>query len=129
MAATLCLRCSAYTSPSACFSGKVNGSWSSSHHRTITATPSSVGLKYDEIRFDSTETGILQLDGWWIPADRSPSASTLLLLHDGSGSLSDTLPQLQTLHNLGMNIFAFDYRGFGKSVNIHPSQSKHLRGC
>src|ERR1700684_3257731 len=91
--------------------------------RTVTATPASVGLKYDEIRFDSTETGVLQIDGWWIPADRSPSTSTLLLLHDGAGSLSDTLPQLQALHQLGLNIFAFDYRGFGKSVNIHPSQA------
>ncbi len=91
--------------------------------RTITATPSSVGLKYDEIRFDSTETGILQLNGWWIPADRPASASTLIFLHDGSGSLSDTVPQLQALHNLGLNLFAFDYRGFGKSVNIHPSQA------
>jgi uncharacterized protein len=89
----------------------------------ITATPSSVGLKYDEIRFDSTETGTLQLDGWWIPADRAAPADTLLFLHDGSGSLSDTLAQLQALHNLGLNIFAFDYRGFGKSVNIHPSQT------
>src|ERR1700733_3604072 len=91
--------------------------------RTVTATPDSVGLKYDEIRFDSTETGVLQLDGWWIPADGSASASTLLLIHDGAGSLSDTLPQLQALHKLGLNIFAFDYRGFGKSVNIHPSQA------
>ena len=90
--------------------------------RTITATPSSVGWKYDEIRFDSTETGILQLNGWWIPADHA-SANTLIFLHDGSGSLSDTLPQLEGLHKLGLNIFAFDYRGFGKSVNIHPSQA------
>jgi uncharacterized protein len=89
--------------------------------RSITATPSSLGLRYDEIRFDATETGVLQLVGWWIPADRS-SASTILLLHDGAGSLSDTLPQLQALHQLGLNLFAFDYRGFGKSVNIHPSQ-------
>jgi pimeloyl-ACP methyl ester carboxylesterase len=90
---------------------------------TVTATPASVGLKYDEIRFDSTETGVLQLDGWWIPADGSTATRTVLLLHDGSGSLSDTLPQLQALHRLGLNIFAFDYRGFGKSVNIHPSQA------
>jgi pimeloyl-ACP methyl ester carboxylesterase len=89
----------------------------------ITATPASAGLKFDEIRFDSTETGILQLDGWWIPADRAAPSDTLLFLHDGSGSLSDALPQLEALHNLGMNIFAFDYRGFGKSVNIHPSQA------
>jgi uncharacterized protein len=89
----------------------------------ITDTPASAGLKFDEIRFDSTETGILQLDGWWIPADRAAAADTLLFLHDGFGSLSDTLPQLQALHNLGLNILAFDYRGFGKSVNIHPSQA------
>jgi hypothetical protein len=89
----------------------------------ITTTPASAGLKFDEIRFDSTETGVLQLDGWWIPADNAAPAATLLFLHDGSGSLSDTLPQLQALHNLGLNIFAFDYRGFGKSVNIHPSQA------
>ncbi len=44
------------------------------------------------------------------------------MLHDGAGSLSDTLPQLQALHTLGINMFAFDYRGFGKSVNIHPSE-------
>jgi pimeloyl-ACP methyl ester carboxylesterase len=91
--------------------------------RNVTATPASVGLNYDEIRFDSTETGVLQLDGWWIPADGPAATSTLLLIHDGSGSLSDTLPQLQALHRLGLNIFAFDYRGFGKSVNIHPSQA------
>jgi uncharacterized protein len=91
--------------------------------RAITATPASIGLKYDEIRFDATETGILQLDGWWIPADGSASAGTLLFMHDGFGSLSDAVPQLQALHRLGLNIFAFDYRGFGKSVNIHSSQA------
>jgi len=87
----------------------------------ITSTPSSVGLKYDEIQFDATETGILQLNGWWIPADQ-PSTQTLLLLQGNSGNLSGTLPQLQILHQLGMNIFAFDYRGFGKSRNLHPSE-------
>ncbi len=93
--------------------------------RAITATPAAAGLKYDEISFDATETGILQLNGWWIPADADApyAADTLLLLHDGSGSLSDTLPQLEALHQLGINIFAFDYRGFGKSVNIHPSEA------
>jgi uncharacterized protein len=89
--------------------------------RTITATPASVGLKYDEIRFDATETGILQLSGWWIPANRN--ANTLLFLHDGFGSLSDTLPQLQALHNLGLNLFAIDYRGFGKSIDTHRKQA------
>jgi pimeloyl-ACP methyl ester carboxylesterase len=92
---------------------------------TPTSTPASAGLRYDEISFDATEAGILRLNGWWLPADRdAPYASdTLLLLHDGAGSLSDTLPQLRALHELGINVFAFDYRGFGKSVNIHPSEA------
>jgi pimeloyl-ACP methyl ester carboxylesterase len=93
--------------------------------RAVPYTPASAGLKFDEIAFDATETGILQLNGWWIPADPNApySADTLLLLHNGVGSLSDTLPQLQTLHKLGINLFAFDYRGFGKSMNIHPSEA------
>jgi hypothetical protein len=45
------------------------------------------------------------------------------LLHNGSGSLSDTLPQLQALHTLGINVFAFDYRGFGKSLDVRPSEA------
>ena len=93
--------------------------------RAITATPAALGLKYDEISFNATETGILQLNGWWIPANPNApyAADTLLLLHNGSGSLSDTLPQVEALHKLGINIFAFDYRGFGKSANIHPSEA------
>ena len=93
--------------------------------RILTATPASAGLAYNEVSFDATETGVLQLNGWWIPAERNAphAAYTLLLLHDGSGSLSDTVPNLLALHRLGINVFTFDYRGFGKSVNIHPSEA------
>jgi uncharacterized protein len=99
------------------------GQWQLVFHpsRILTATPASAGLKYDDVSFDATETGVLQLNGWWIPAE--PNANTLLLLHDGSGSLSDTVPALLELHRLGINIFAFDYRGFGKSANLHPSEA------
>ena len=88
--------------------------------RTLTTTPASIGLPYDDLQFDATETGTLQLNGWWIPA--AQATQTLLVLHDGKGSLSDTVPLVQRLHTLGVNIFVFDYRGFGKSVNLHPSE-------
>ena len=48
----------------------------------------------------------------------------MLFLHDGQGSLSDVTDQLKTLHSLGINIFAFDYRGFGQSMNTHPSEAR-----
>ncbi len=99
------------------------GQWQLVFHpsHTLTATPASAGMAFDEIRFDATETGTLQLYGWWIPAEQANR--TVLLLHDGSGSLSDVIPQLQALHSLGLNVFAFDYRGFGNSVNMHPSEA------
>jgi pimeloyl-ACP methyl ester carboxylesterase len=108
------------------------GQWQIVFHpsRTIAATPATLGLKYDPIRFDYTNTGAAQLSGWWIPADPAPQSSpanparTLLFLHDGKGSLSDSAAQLQTLHSLGLNIFAFDYRGFGDSLNAHPSETR-----
>jgi uncharacterized protein len=92
----------------------------------ITSTPATAGLKYDDVRFDFTGAGVPQLTGWWIPANPgSPNAGrTLLFLHDRTGSLSDTTGQLKTLHSLGINIFAIDYRGFGQSMNTHPSEAR-----
>jgi uncharacterized protein len=94
----------------------------------VRATPAAAGLRYEDIRFDATETGVLQLDGWWIPAGVGAkyAGDTLLFLRDGSGSLSDSIGQLAALHALGINVFAFDYRGFGSSAKIHPSERSVL---
>jgi len=104
------------------------GQWQVVFHpsRTVATTPASVGVKYDDIRFDYTGTGISRLDGWWMPAEpNAPHADlTLLFLRDGRGSLSDDVQQLKTLHSLGVNLFAFDYRGFGNSANDHPSEQR-----
>ncbi len=104
------------------------GQWQVVFHpsRTIASTPATVGLKYDDVRFDFTGTGTPQLAGWWIPAEPGSflASRTLLLLHDGRGSLSDLTAQLKTLHSLGINVFAFDYRGFGQSADTHPSEER-----
>lgn len=104
------------------------GQWQLVLHpaKTITITPASQGLKFDEIHFDYTETGSAQLDGWWIPAEKDTrwSGSTLLYLHDGTGSLSDYRDDLATLHSLGINVFAFDYRGFGHSAGPTPREKR-----
>jgi len=103
------------------------GSWQLIFHpsRTVNTTPASLNIPYEEIRFDYTETGKPQLTGWWIPAGTAARypLNTILLLHDGRGSLSDTVSQIQALHALGINIFAFDYRGFGTSADLHPSET------
>ncbi len=102
------------------------GQWQLLFHpsHAITTTPATAGLSYQEIRFDVTDTGQPRLDAWWIPADPGAryAADTLLYLHSATGSLSDTVPALTQLHALGLNVFAIDYQGFGRSAGRHPTE-------
>lgn len=102
------------------------GSWQLLFHPspTVATTPSSLGVPFEAVSFDATETGQLQLTGWWIPAEPGAryASYTLVYLHGATGSLADTLPQLKALHALGITVFAIDYRGFGKSMPLHPSE-------
>jgi pimeloyl-ACP methyl ester carboxylesterase len=102
------------------------GSWQLLYHPTaaITRTPAAAGLAFDPVGFATTETGALQLQGWWIAA---PNARyTVLSLHGLEGNLSDTLDELANLHAANVNILAFDYRGYGQSQFLRPSEA-HLR--
>jgi acetyl esterase/lipase len=102
------------------------GQWQLLFHpsRAVTTTPASAGLPFDDIHFDVTDTGVPRLDGWWIPAaPQAPwSSATVLYLHGSRGSLSDCVPALAALHELGVNVFAIDYQGFGRSAGRHPTE-------
>lgn len=103
------------------------GSWQLLYHpaKAVTRTPASIGLNFDAVGFAATEAGVPRLRGWWIPA--SPGATnaryTALYLHGASGNLSDTLPALIRLHAAGLNILAFDYRGYSQSQLARPSEA------
>jgi uncharacterized protein len=102
------------------------GQWQLVLHPTRTAvSPASIaGVPYELIRFGPDESASPQLTGWWIPSDPGGRYAhiTILFLADGNGSLADSIPVLASLHNLGINVFAFDYRGYGQSVAIRPNQ-------
>jgi len=102
------------------------GSWQFIYHPTsaITRTPASVNIPYEPVRFAATEAGAPQLFGWWIPA--TDSAHTVLYLHGADGNLSDTLDTVALLHNQNLSILAFDYRGYGQSTPVHPSEKRLL---
>ncbi|MDR5729046.1 MAG: alpha/beta fold hydrolase [Terriglobia bacterium] len=93
------------------------------------------GLPITNVRFDTTEQGVEQLDGWWIPAGSaghtpspslSPAVSEMVLLFcpNGRTDLPENVAAFQAFHALGIPVFAFDYRGFGASQPVHPSQQK-----
>lgn len=101
---------------------------------SVDRTPATAGLAFTPVHFADFNTGTPHLTGWWVPAQaptQSPtlashsSALTILYLHGGSGSLSDTLPAITLLHTTGLNVFAIDYRGFGSSdASIHPDADR-----
>jgi pimeloyl-ACP methyl ester carboxylesterase len=102
------------------------GQWQIVLHpvRTITSPRSIADAPYELIRFGPDESATPQLTGWWIPsAPGSRYANiTILFLPGSDGSVADSIPTLASLHNLGINIFAFDYRGYGQSAAIRPNQ-------
>ena len=107
------------------------GQWQLVLHPTRTsANPTSIsGISYEPIRFSPDESANPQLSGWWIPSDPGGryAALTILFLPDGNGSLANSIPLLASLHNLGINVFAFDYRGYGQSAPARPSQRSMTR--
>lgn len=99
------------------------GQWQLVLHpsRTVATTPASLGLNFTELRFADDVTGTPQLHGWLIPSGNT-AAPTALILHSADGSIADALPRALTLHNAGLNVLLFDYRGYGKSVGQHPTE-------
>ena len=80
--------------------------------KTIEGTPREWGLPYEEVYF-ATEDG-LRLNGWWIPGTGSPV--TLLWFHGNAGNISHRLDNITLRHDrLGINLFIFDYREYGRS--------------
>lgn len=102
------------------------GSWQLLYHpsRVVAATPADRNLPFQWIHFDASETGVTQLTAWWIPADAAIPRNAILVLHGADGDLADTLPLDAWLHSMHQNVFALDYRGYGKSASGKPSEAQ-----
>ena len=55
----------------------------------------------------------VRLHGWWI--DHPKARGTVLYCHGNSGSLGSQVPALRQFRRLRCSVFAFDYRGYGRS--------------
>jgi len=103
------------------------GSWQLLYHpaSAITRTPAASNLAFESIAFAPNDSGVTRLTAWWIPA--APYARfTVLYLHGQDGNLSATIDDLAFLHSVGLNVFAFDYRGYGQSQPAHPNEAQWL---
>jgi hypothetical protein len=77
----------------------------------IEATPRDIGLDYKELTL-ITEDGV-EIAAWHVPAEQS--RGVLLFCHGNAGNISHRLDSIRIFHDLGLDVFIFDYRGYGKS--------------
>lgn len=59
---------------------------------------------------------------WWLPQD-DPDAPALLYLHGTFRHLAQNLPKIDALRDAGFSVLAVDYRGWGGSAPIVPSEA------
>lgn len=84
--------------------------------RELLLTPDRAGLAYRDVRFKASDG--VRLHGWFLPADRKPAAGrpcTVLFLHGNAENISTHLASVSWLPARGVNVFLFDYRGYGLS--------------
>ena len=90
--------------------------------RELSGDPSAVGLAFDEVRFAAADG--VALHGWFVPGG---DGATLVLMHGNAGNISGRLRRLAELHEaLGMNVFIFDYRGYGLSEGRPSEKGTYL---
>lgn len=80
--------------------------------RPLVLTPDRIGLRYDEVRFESADG--TPLYGWFLPADGTPKA-TVVFMHGNAENISTHIGSVYWLPPRGFSVFLFDYRGFGRS--------------
>ncbi|OGW74871.1 MAG: hypothetical protein A2Z72_02415 [Omnitrophica bacterium RBG_13_46_9] len=79
--------------------------------KAIDGDPGSAGLAFEEVYFRSADNK--KLHGWFIPKDNAKF--TVLFCHGNGGNISHRLEKLARIHDLGLSVLIFDYRGYGKS--------------
>lgn len=75
-------------------------------------SPSDLGLEYHDVYFPSLDGA--RLHGWWLPA-RHEARGSVLFLHGNAENISTHIGSVMFLPEQGLNVFLFDYRGYGRS--------------
>lgn len=70
-----------------------------------------VGLKFEDVHFTAADD--VELHGWYVPHPQ-PRAH-VLFAHGNGGNVTYWAEEYAALHELGAAVFAFDYRGYGRS--------------
>jgi len=94
--------------------------------RRLEATGEELGRPFENVFF-KTGDGI-KLNGWFYPAATNSARAQLAILncHGNGGNISHRLGLYRALLELGVNVFSFDYRGYGASQGKPGEEGTYL---
>ena len=78
--------------------------------RTLTMTPTNVGMDYQDVSIETTDG--VTLHGWFIVGR---SSQVLLFFHGNAGNISHRLDSIAQFQELRLSVLIIDYRGYGQS--------------
>ncbi|MCF6258082.1 MAG: alpha/beta hydrolase [Gammaproteobacteria bacterium] len=79
--------------------------------RSLVEIPADWGLQYEDTTLETVDG--VRLHGWFIP--QQEASRVLLFFHGNAGNISHRRESVMIFHRLGLNVFIFDYRGYGAS--------------
>ena len=88
------------------YPGRLDGDW---HPR---------GLNVEDIWLTASDG--VKLHAWWIPDDKA--RFTFLAFHGNASNIANRAPTYEFLHGIHVNVFALEYRGYGRSEG-KPSEA------
>lgn len=92
----------------------------------IVQTPLHAGLQFQDHYFITTDG--VRLNGWFIP--RPGARATLVWFHGNAGNIGHRVENIKLLHDkVKVNIFIFDYRGYGRSAGSVSEEGTYRDGA
>lgn len=92
----------------------------------LEAEGSELGRPHEDVFFRSSDG--VELNAWFFPAkaDSPRVHQVFLICHGNAGNISHRLELYRTLLDLGAAVFAFDYRGYGRSRGRPHEEGTYL---
>jgi uncharacterized protein len=78
---------------------------------------------HEDVWFESEDGE--RLHGWWAPAAGEPRGH-VLFLHGNAGNVGDRALHVGLLSGAGLDVLAFDYRGYGRSSGRPSERGTYL---
>lgn len=95
-----------------------DGLFAAPAQNSILFTPDVLGLTFEHVELQVDSPAPHNVYAWFIPAEGAPG--TVLIHHGSLFNRSAMFDYYSLMHDLGWNVFVYDYQGYGESL-LQPS--------